>query len=89
MIRPYAVYRSRKTAYLKSLQDQKFAGYCEKQGQTDYDHASSPLSLLLLVIPGKFLAGFYPIAKKGNYAGQQFWACSANPKCKMIEAITA
>jgi ssDNA-binding Zn-finger/Zn-ribbon topoisomerase 1 len=29
------------------------------------------------------------VAKKGNHAGKQFWACSAYPKCKTIEAIGA
>jgi ssDNA-binding Zn-finger/Zn-ribbon topoisomerase 1 len=28
------------------------------------------------------------IAKKGSYAGMEFWACSAYPKCKTIEAIS-
>jgi ssDNA-binding Zn-finger/Zn-ribbon topoisomerase 1 len=28
------------------------------------------------------------VAKKGNHAGKQFWACKAYPKCKTIEAIT-
>jgi restriction system protein len=27
------------------------------------------------------------VAKKGNHAGKQFWACSAYPKCKTVEAI--
>ena len=27
------------------------------------------------------------VAKKGNHAGKQFWACSAFPKCKTIEEI--
>lgn len=29
------------------------------------------------------------VAKKGSNAGKQFWACSAYPKCKHIEAINA
>jgi ssDNA-binding Zn-finger/Zn-ribbon topoisomerase 1 len=29
------------------------------------------------------------VAKKGNHAGKQFWACKAYPKCKTIEAITS
>ena len=29
------------------------------------------------------------IAQKGKHAGNEFWACSAFPKCKHIEAITA
>jgi hypothetical protein len=28
------------------------------------------------------------IAKKGSHAGKSFWACSAFPKCKTVEAIT-
>jgi hypothetical protein len=27
------------------------------------------------------------VAKKGTYAGKEFWACSAYPKCKHIEPI--
>ena len=29
------------------------------------------------------------VAKKGTHAGEQFWACSAFPKCRTIEAINA
>lgn len=29
------------------------------------------------------------VAKKGNHAGKQFWACKAYPNCKTIEAISA
>ena len=29
------------------------------------------------------------VAKKGKYAGKHFWACSAYPKCKYIEAANA
>jgi ssDNA-binding Zn-finger/Zn-ribbon topoisomerase 1 len=29
------------------------------------------------------------VSKKGNHAEKQFWACSAYPKCKTIEAIGA
>jgi hypothetical protein len=28
------------------------------------------------------------VAKKGSHAGRAFWACSAFPKCKTVEAIT-
>jgi ssDNA-binding Zn-finger/Zn-ribbon topoisomerase 1 len=28
------------------------------------------------------------VAKKGTHAGKEFWACSAFPKCRRIEAIT-
>ena len=28
------------------------------------------------------------VAKKGTHAGEEFWACSAFPRCKTIEAIT-
>jgi hypothetical protein len=29
------------------------------------------------------------VAKKGTHAGEEFWACSAFPRCKTIEAIGA
>jgi len=29
------------------------------------------------------------VAKNGTYAGKEFWACSAYPKCKTVEAIGA
>jgi hypothetical protein len=29
------------------------------------------------------------VAKRGNHAGKTFWACSAFPKCRTIEAISA
>jgi hypothetical protein len=29
------------------------------------------------------------MAKKGSFAGMEFWACSAYPQCKTIEAISA
>ena len=29
------------------------------------------------------------VAKNGTYAGKEFWACSAFPKCKTVEAIGA
>ena len=29
------------------------------------------------------------VAKKGNNAGKKFWACSAYPKCRHIEAIAS
>jgi ssDNA-binding Zn-finger/Zn-ribbon topoisomerase 1 len=29
------------------------------------------------------------MAKKGKHAGKQFWACSAYPRCKTVEAIKA
>jgi hypothetical protein len=28
------------------------------------------------------------VAKKGSHAGMEFWACSAFPRCKTVEAIT-
>jgi hypothetical protein len=28
------------------------------------------------------------VAKKGTHAGEEFWACSAYPRCRTIEAIT-
>ena len=27
------------------------------------------------------------VAKNGKHAGKQFWACSAYPKCRTVEAI--
>ena len=29
------------------------------------------------------------VAKKGTHAGEEFWACSAFPKCRTIKAINA
>jgi ssDNA-binding Zn-finger/Zn-ribbon topoisomerase 1 len=29
------------------------------------------------------------VAKKGTHAGEEFWACSAFPRCRTIEAISA
>jgi ssDNA-binding Zn-finger/Zn-ribbon topoisomerase 1 len=29
------------------------------------------------------------VAKKGTHAGEEFWACSAFPKCRMIESISS